>query len=108
MLSVPGSIYSDTSAGSNNLIAKDTYVITSAQDIIQHFNPDKYSKPEQSQLFDSFTEKEIAVLRLTVEPKTKSYIYENSRLEIADCSITLSTLELKDVIKEQGGRIYRY
>lgn len=108
VLSVPGSIYSDTSAGSNNLIAKGAYVITSAQDIIQHFNLDKHSKPEQSQLFESFTEKEIAVLRLLVEPKTKSYIYENSGLEIADCSITLSTLELKGIIKEQGGRIYRY
>jgi len=107
VLSIPASIYSETSKGSNNLLAKGAYIITSTQDIIQHFNLDKQDKPEQSQLFQSFTEKEIAILRLLIEPKTKSYIYENCGLDIVDCSITISTLELKGIIKEQGGRIYR-
>ena len=107
VLAVPGSIYSEQSKGPNNLIARGAYPITSSQDIIKHFNLRTEGKTEQQQLFESFSEKEIAVLRLLTEPRTKNYLYENCGLSNTECSIILSTLELKDVTQEEFGKVFR-
>ena len=107
VLALPGSIYSEQSKGPNKLIARGGYPITSSQDIIEHFNLKSEEQPDQQQLFDSFSEKEISILRLLTEPRTKSYLYENSGLSSTECSIVLSTLELKDVVREEFGKIFR-
>jgi DNA processing protein len=108
VLAVPGSVYVEQCKGTNNLIARGAYVITSADDIISHFNlehTDGERNPQKS--LEIFTETEMAVLRLLKEPQTKNYLYEKSGLSISDCSITLSTLEIKGIIQEEYGKIYR-
>jgi len=108
VLAVPGSVYSDQSSGTNSLLARGAYVIRSAKDILQHFNiAEELDELSQNKLFESFSEQEIAVLRVLTEPKSKSAIYEQSGLPITTCSIVLSTLELKGVIREEMGKIYR-
>lgn len=107
VLALPGSIYSEQSKGTNKLIARGAYPITSSEDIIQHFNLQSEDAPDQGQLFDSFSEQEVAILRLLNEPRTKNYIYEHSGLSSSKCSIVLSTLELKDAIREEFGKIFR-
>lgn len=62
--------------------------------------------PKQKSL-ELFSETEIAILQLLNEPQTKNYIYEKSGLAISKYDITLSILELKDVAKEEYGRIYK-
>ncbi len=106
VLAVPGSVYVEQCKGTNNLIAKGAYVVTSGRDIISHFNLEKEETATQAS-FEMFREDEIAVLRLLKEPQTKNYIYEKSGLSISDCSIVLSTLELKGVIKEEYGKVYK-
>lgn len=106
VLAVPGSVFSEQSKGTNRLIAQGAFPITSAQDIIQHFNLAQESK-SNGMLFESFTEQEIAVLRLLSEPRTKNYIYEYSGLSSSECSIVLSSLEIKNAIYEELGKIYR-
>lgn len=107
VLAVPGSIYVDQCKGTNNLIARGAYAITSATDIISHFNLEKSDKENIQLALEMFNDQEIAVLRLLKEPQTKNYIYEHSGLSISDSSIILSTLELKGVIKEEYGKIYK-
>lgn len=108
VLSVPGSVYVEQSKGSNSLIARGAYVVTSGEDVVRHFNLRvKENDNNQESLFHHFSEQEIAILRLLTEPQTKSYIYDMSGLTISQSSIVLSTLELKGVIKEEYGKIYR-
>lgn len=107
VLAVPGSVYVEQCKGTNSLIAKGAYVATSAKDIISHFNLEKEEEKLEQKSLEIFREDEIAVLRLLKEPQTKNYIYEYSGLSISDCSIVLSTLELKGVIKEEYGKIYK-
>lgn len=107
VLAVPGSIYIDQCKGTNSLIARGAYAITSAQDIISHFNLEQKEKDITQPSFEMFSDQEIAVLRLLKEPQTKNYIYEHSGLSISDSSIILSTLELKGIIKEEYGKIYK-
>lgn len=106
VLAVPGSVYIEQSKGTNNLIAKGAYVMTSARDVISHFNLEKEENTKQTHL-EIFQENEIAILRLLKEPQTKNYIYEHAGLSISESSIVLSTLELKGIIKEEYGKIYR-
>lgn len=106
VLAVPGSIFSDCSKGANKLIKQGAFPILSSEDIISHFNLTSSSKNTQT-LFEHFSEQEIAILRLLTEPRTKNYIYEKSGLGSTECSITLSSLELKNAIKEELGKIYR-
>lgn len=108
VLAIPGSIYSEQSAGTNSLLSRGAYLISSAEDIIRHFNiTTNESEPTQENLFESFTEQEIAVLRLLSEPRDKSYLYDTSGLSISECSIVLSTLEIRGVVQEEYGKIYR-
>lgn len=107
VLAVPGSIYVDQSKGTNSLISRGAYVVTSSQDIIQHFHLENNLEETKQNILEMFAENEIAVLRLLNEPQTKNYLYENSGLAISECSIVLSTLELKGVIQEEYGKIYR-
>lgn len=108
VLAIPGSIYVDQSKGTNSLIARGAYAILESKDIIRHFNLEqKDTKPNQEHLFQDITEQEMAIVRLLTEPRTKSYIYEASGLSITDNSVCISTLELKGIIKEEYGKIYR-
>lgn len=108
VLAVPGSIYVDQSRGTNTLIARGAYAVLESKDIIKHFNLEtKETAPTQERLFEDITEQEMAIIRLLTEPRTKSHIYESSGLSITDCSVCLSTLELKGIIKEEYGKIYR-
>ncbi len=108
VLAVPGSIFVEQSKGTNKLISRGAYAICDSNDIIEHFNLEKTEDGEHQQaLFDSYSEQEIAVLRILSEPHTKSHLYEHSGLSISQCSIVISTLELKGVIKEEYGKLYR-
>jgi DNA processing protein len=107
VLAVPGSIYVDQCKGTNSLIARGAYVITSAQGVVHHFHLESKEEKAQQNILGIFAENEIAVLRLLNEPQSKNYLYEKSGLPISECSIVLSTLELKGVIQEEYGKIYR-
>ncbi len=107
VLAVPGSVYVEQCQGTNSLIARGAYLITSSQDIINHFHLENTSEHREQGSFDFLSEQEIALLRVLSEPRTKNYLYEHSGLSISDCSIILSTLELKGIIREEYGKIYK-
>jgi len=105
VFAVPGSIYSKNSVGTNKLIQIGAKLVNSANDILDELNlpllkeKSKNFKPETK-------EEEILVSIITREPVHLDEIVKQSRLNSALASSTLIMLELKGIVKHQGGGYY--
>lgn len=106
LATIPNSIFSDYSIGSNNLLKQGASPIFSGQDILELLN--LTGKVKQTQLnFDDLNENEKIILKKLTEPKTKSELLEETELNISELSMQLSILEIKGLIKESLGKIMK-
>lgn len=107
VLTVPGSIFSASSVGANNLIRQGATPITSAADILQAlgFEPnDEITK--RTDLADC-TSEELALLEILNEPLSKDEIIRRSERPAHEIQMTLSLMEIKGLIKEELGEVRR-
>lgn len=106
LATIPNSIFSDYSIGSNNLLKQGASPIFSGQDILELLN--LTGKVKQTQLnFDDLNENEKIILKKLTEPKSKSELLEETELNISELSMQLSILEIKGLIKESLGKIMK-
>ncbi len=105
VFSVPGSIFSPSSTGCNELIREGAFPITSGQDIIEFFNLDH--TPQQPSLLIDLSEHEQLIMQTLVEPLSRNEITEQTKLSIVEVNIALSNLEISGIIKEDSGKIYK-
>lgn len=103
VVAVPGSIFSNMSAGTNKLIKEGATPISGGADIAEFLN----IKKKEYQTMDTLTENEKLLLNLLTEPISKNELIEGAELEIHQVIATLTLLELKGLIKEKMGKIYR-
>jgi DNA processing protein len=101
---VPGSIYSESSKGTNWLLRLGATPITCSGDILKELGLEAKDIPLSSLLIN---EQEGRVLEALTEPKTKDAISEELGISPAEASIVFSTLEIKGLIKETYGLIER-
>ena len=102
VLAVPGNIDSSASKGTNWLIRQGATPITQAEDILDALNIKYQNESEQQTLpLEDLSPDEILILELLHEPKSKDVLIRESKLEASRALITLTSLELKDCIKEE-------
>jgi DNA processing protein len=107
VFSVPGSIFSPQSFGTNNLIKKGARIVASLKDILEEFDLSISKEPEKNilKIPDSENEK-ILLAILSSDPIHIDNISKLSRLGTAEASATLSMMEIKGWAKNIGGQNY--
>ncbi len=111
VFAVPGSIYSKSSKGTNELIKEGAIPITSADDIVSHLNIklEKVVQKEETKLKKniSLTEKEELILSfISRNPIEVENIMNKSNLKINEVQVQLTMLELKGIITKLPGQRY--
>ncbi len=101
---VPGSIYSESSKGTNWLLRLGATPITNSSDILNELGLQVRDVPVSPLLIN---EQEGKVLEALTEPKTKDALMEELGISPAEANVIFSTLEIKGLIKESYGFIER-
>ncbi len=110
---VPGSIFSDKSKGTNNLIKNGAAMITDYKDILHNF---RISVPEEDEENGGYkngkdlekmnlTDEEKNILKCLDENITKEKLMEITGLEFSEFLTALTMLEMKNLIKEEVGTV---
>ncbi|MFT7328228.1 MAG: DNA processing protein [Crocinitomicaceae bacterium] len=105
VFSVPGSIFSPMSEGTNELIREGATPVTCAQDILDFYGFSK-SEAVQSQ-FIAIAPDEQKIIKILDRPTSRNQIAEKLGMNIIKINILLSSMEIKGLIKEELGKIYR-
>lgn len=108
VFSVPGSIFSSVSSGTNNLIKEGAKVVTGAKDVLEELNLNKNKEIEKKSISknpDSEEERKILSI-LSSDPLHIDNISKIAKLQPASCASTLIMMEMKGWIKNIGGQNY--
>lgn len=106
VLTVPGSIFSQTSEGPHDLIRHGATPITCAGDILEALDIKKRNAGEKPVAHD-LNDAEKKILDLLVKPLSRDELAHAAEISAQEISVTLSILEIKNIIKESMGKIYR-
>lgn len=104
---IPGSIFSDLSTGSNKLLKLGATPITQSADILDLFDIKEENKNQEILKLDNLSNEERDILNILKEPLSKDEIIEKLKKPINELSSTLTLLEIKDLIRENLGKISR-
>jgi len=108
VLTVPGSIFSKTSAGPHLLIKLGATPITKSEDILETLGLEaKNSQPRNLELeYNECSPEEKKIIEILKEPQTRDDLLRALDLPIGEANAVLSIMELKGLIKESLGEIY--
>lgn len=107
VFALPGPIYSQTSAGPNNLIKMGAKLVSSTQDILEELNLKNLTEQIQIRQILPDNEEEAKVLNaLSDEPTHIDKIVNDTKLDTATVNATLSLMEMKGKIRNLGGMNY--
>jgi len=106
VFAVAGSIFSPMSRGPNQLIKKGAKLVTSAQDILEEYgqNLEFNFDSENNISTKNPTEKKILDILNEKEGLSADDIIKELELEISETLSALSTLEIKNKIKQKNGK----
>jgi DNA processing protein len=107
VLAVPGSIFSENSKGTNRLLARGAMPVMESADVLEAFNIEIEEKSEENTRVIECTAQEAKILELLHEPTPRDNLIREARLSAEEANSLLSLLEIKGLIKEVGGKIYR-
>jgi DNA processing protein len=107
VFAVPGPIFSETSAGTNNLLKMGAKPVTSADDILVELSLKKRKKHVKARkvLAESPEEGKLLPL-LSTEPVHVDKLIEQSGLSAASVNGALILMEMKGKVKNLGGNFY--
>lgn len=101
---VPGSIFGESSKGTNWLLKLGATPITTSEDILKELGLAVKDVAVESLLIN---ETEGRVLEALREPKTKDLLIDELALSPSEANVVFSTLEIKGLIKETYGLLER-
>jgi len=103
VFAVPGSIFSETSQGTNELLKLGAHLVTSAQDVLNVFGLEAVTQaklppasPAQAAVLQHFSHEPVAIDELA----------RRSGLSVADFTAQLTLLEVAGYVREVGGQKY--
>jgi DNA processing protein len=105
VLTVPGSIFSETSAGPHLLLKLGATPIRTSEDILEALYITTMS--EEKVMPSNLTPDEQRVLELLREPIEKEMIYGCLALSTSEVNSLLTMMELKGLIRESLGKLYQ-
>lgn len=103
VLTVPGSIFSSGSEGTNNLLKDGAVPITSSEDILRALDLD--AGDTKTLDLESLSEDEQKVVKLLQEPLPRDELIRRLDMPTNQANILLSAMELKGLITETLGEI---
>lgn len=107
VFAVPGSIFSLTCKGTNEIIKKGAHVITSANDIIEALDLAQITAYiDNKKIIPETPEEEKLVLHLTKEPMHINDLIRLTKLDTNVINSTLTIMEMKGMIKNMGNMLY--
>lgn len=107
VFSVPGSIFSPSSEGANNLIKSGAKVVTNVSDILEEINIEReIAKQETKEQIPTSIEEAILLKTINYEPIHIDRIVKITKLKTNVVLSNLTILEVKGVIKNMGGQNY--
>lgn len=98
-----GSIFSENSKGTNNLIKAGAIPVTSSEDILREFGIN-IEETKKEIILSPLEEKIISAL---IEPMPRDDLIRKIGLAAKEINPILSILEIRGIIKESGGEIFR-
>lgn len=107
VFTVPGSIFSNSSDGTNQLLREGATPVTSGKDILDFFNLSEGNQNKQESLFINLSENEQKIIDLLETPLSRNDISSRSGINIIKLNILLSTMEIKGFIKEELGKMHK-
>jgi len=107
VFAVPGSIFSENSAGPNLLIKNGAKLTICAQDILEELNLQNLtSNIAMAQIAPDNPEEESILKILSHDPLPVDLIVQETKMSAAVVNATLSIMEMKGKIKNLGGMQY--
>ncbi len=104
VFALPGSIFSANSAGTNKLIKAGAIPVISGADILAAFGIE--TEENKKEALDLSPLEEKIVFALT-EPMTRDDLIRKVSLSPKEINPALGILEIRGIIKESGGEIYK-
>jgi len=105
VFAIPGSIFSPASEGTNELIREGATPVTCGQDILDFFGFSQSKNTQQKLVALSSEEKQI--IDMLHEPLSRNVLAQKLNIGIIKLNILLSSMEIKGLIKEELGKIYK-
>ena len=107
VFSVPGSIFSESSEGTNKIIKDGAKLVASVQDILEELNLEKRSEIRKArEIIPDSPEEEMILKNLGSEAVHIDKLIKLTKLKTASMLSTLSMMEMKGMIKDIGGQNY--
>jgi len=107
VFAIPGSIYSQSSAGTNSLIKLGAKLIAGARDIIESLNLTAAAAYiENKKIIPESAEEELILKQLSYEPVHVDELKNLTRLDTSVINSTLTLMEMKGIVKNLGGMNY--
>ncbi len=108
VFAVPGSVYSELSAGPHQLIASGAKLVKNVEDILEEIYPQQTLNLAQAKPALPTLEAEEALVfqSLSFDPKHIDLLIQESQKPAAAISGLLLTLELKGVARQMSGQYY--
>lgn len=112
VFAIPGSIHLENSKGTNNLIKQGAKLITDANDIIEEIAPQflstKNDNTQNTINFPDLSEEENELLKIiSNEDMELDQILKTANIPANRFNSILTTLEIKGIIKNRNGKIYK-
>ena len=104
VFAVPGSIFSTQSEGCHRLIQEGAYPATSGKNILDYFG---LREPSSEEKILELSDIEQQIVSLLGSEKSRSEIQERLGISTSELSIQLSRLEIRGLIVERLGKVYR-
>lgn len=104
---IPGSIFSDSASGGNTLIKRGATPVTSSADLLAALGFETTQENFAAQTKENANQEELLVLELLQEPLPRDAIIQALNRPTHEINMLLSVMELKGLIKEQLGCIYK-
>jgi DNA processing protein len=105
LFALPGSIFAETSRGTNKLIAQGAFPLSCARDILATLGLARENGLEQTREALSFPERRA--IETLEEPLSLDEIIKRSKLPTHEIMTATSMLEIKGLIRNMGGGVYR-
>jgi len=107
VFAIPGSIFSDASVGTHNLLRSGAKIVTGIKDILEELGLEESDHKKNSPpKVPSSKEEEKLLKILSGEPLHIDNIVKLVKLQTASVASTLSMMELKGWVKNVGGQNY--
>lgn len=106
VLAVPGSIFSEQSQGTHNLIKEGAALVRNVNDVLEILNFSHSKEPAQKVINPETPEEAILLKFLSLEPIHIDNLVKLSKLGTAQVLSALSLMEMNGWIKNIGGQRY--